>query len=48
MRYRDRWFYIDDRDRDSKRAFNALYDLWQLSIRSSSTQAEPLNVIQVN
>lgn len=48
VRYRGLWFYIDDRDQDAKAAFNALYDLWQLSVKSPAGQTQPTNVIQVN
>jgi len=36
VKYRDGWFYIDDRDRGSKRVFNALYDLYNLQVAPSS------------
>ncbi len=48
VRYRGLWFYIDDRDLKAKAGFNALYDLWQLSIKSPSTQSQPVTTIQVN
>ena len=41
-------FYIDDRDLQSKAAFNALYDLWQLSIETPRLQRQPVTTIQVN
>jgi len=48
VRYRGLWFYIDDRDINSKAGFNALYDLWQLSVKSPTTQSQPVTTIQVN
>lgn len=48
VRYRQLWFYIDDRDFKSKVAFNALYDLWQLSIEAPKAQSRPVTTIQVN
>jgi hypothetical protein len=48
VRYRGLWFYIDDRDFESKASFNALYDLWQLSIAAPGGQAQPVTTIQVN
>ncbi len=48
VRYRGLWFYIDDRDLDSKAGFNAIYDLWQLSIKSPAGQSRPVTTIQVN
>jgi len=48
VRYRGLWFYIDDRDLKSKGGFNALYDLWQLSIKSPSSPGTPVTTIQVN
>jgi len=46
--YRGRCFYIDDRDLASKANFNALYDLWQLSIKTPGGQSRPVTTIQVN
>ena len=48
VRYRGLWFYIDDRDLQSKAGFNALYTLWQLSVKSVSGPSAPLTTIQVN
>ena len=48
VRYRGLWFYIDDRDFESKASFNALYDLWQLSIKAPGEQSRPVTTIQVN
>jgi hypothetical protein len=48
VQYRGLWFYIDDRDIDSKAGFNAIYDLWQLSVKSPTTQSQPVTTIQVN
>lgn len=46
--YRDTWFYIEDDDRLAKAGFNALYDLWQLSIKAPSEGGAPVTTIQVN
>lgn len=48
VQYRGLWFYIDDQDIISKAGFNALYDLWQLSIKTPRAQTQPLTTIQVN
>ncbi len=48
VQYRGLWFYIDDRDLQSKAGFNALYDLWQLSVKSTSAPSTPVTTIQVN
>ena len=48
MRYRGLWFYIDDGDLSAKAGFNALYDLWQLSIKAPAEQSTPVTTIQVN
>jgi hypothetical protein len=48
VRYRGLWFYIDDRDLKSKAGFNALYDLWQLSVKAPGTERQPVTTIQVN
>ena len=48
VRYRGLWFYIDDHDMNSKAGFNALYDLWQLSIKAPTSQSAPVTTIQVN
>lgn len=48
VRYRGHWFYIEDSDRKTKVAFNALYDLWQLSMKGPSQESTPVTTIQVN
>jgi hypothetical protein len=48
VRYRELWFYIDDADLSAKSGFNALYDLWQLSIKAPAEQSTPVTTIQVN
>lgn len=48
VRHRGHWFYVDDRDRETKVAFNALYDLWQLSVKGPSAESTPVTTIQVN
>ncbi len=46
--YRAHWYYIADGDRKTKVAFNALYDLWQLSVKGPAAESTPLTTIQVN
>jgi hypothetical protein len=41
VRYRDSWFWIDDRDHPSKAAFNFLMLLFSLT-ETGSTQSAPL------
>jgi hypothetical protein len=41
VRYRDGWFYIDDRDHQSKAAFNFLMLLFSLT-ETGTTQAAPI------
>jgi hypothetical protein len=41
VRYRDGWFWIDDRDHSSKAAFNFLMLLFSLT-ETGSTQAAPV------
>lgn len=41
VRYRDGWFYIDDRDHESKAAFNFLMLLFSLT-ETGTTQAAPI------
>jgi hypothetical protein len=48
VRYRGHWFYIDDGDQKTKVAFNALYDLWQLSMKGPGGESTPVTTIQVN
>lgn len=48
VHHRGLWFYIDDSDQKTKVAFNALYDLWQLSMKGPSSEATPVTTIQVN
>jgi len=48
VRHRGLWFYIDDDDFESKASFNALYDLWQLSIKAPGPESRPVTTIQVN
>jgi hypothetical protein len=48
IHHRGLWFYIDDGDRNTKVIFNALYDLWQLSMKGPSSEATPVTTIQVN
>lgn len=48
VQHRGRWFYIDDGDQRTKVAFNALYDLWQLSMKGPGAESTPMTTIQVN
>jgi len=48
VQYRNLWFYIDDRDLNSKAGFNSLYDLWQLAVKAPASQVQPLTTIRVN
>jgi hypothetical protein len=48
VQYRGIWFYVDDQDFESKASFNALYDLWQLSVKAPTTQSQPVTTIRVN
>jgi hypothetical protein len=48
VRHRGLWFYIDDSDQKTKVAFNALYDLWQLSMKGPGAESTPVTTIQVN
>ena len=41
VRYRELWFWIDDRDHSSKAAFNYLMQLFSLT-ETGSSQAAPL------
>ena len=40
VRYRDYWFYIDDRDHNSKMAFNQVYHLSRLDLAISGARLE--------
>ncbi len=40
VRHRDYWFYIDDRDHDSKMAFNQVYQLSRLDLAVSGARLE--------
>jgi hypothetical protein len=40
VRYRDYWFYIDDRDHNSKMAFNQVYHLSRLDLAVSGARLE--------
>ena len=40
--YRGHWFYIDDRDRNSKSTFNLLLELFNLEIRAGGGTQSPL------
>jgi len=42
VRHRGKWFWIDDRDADSKRFFNAVFDLYNIEVAPSSTGGGPV------
>ena len=42
IQHRGKWFYIDDRDADSKRFFNAVYDLFNITIAPPSQSPGPV------
>ena len=49
-KYRGGWYYIDDRDRESKRVFNLLYDLYNLQVApgaSGAGQGAPVLTVPV-
>jgi len=48
IEHRGKWFYIDDRDADSKRFFNAVYDLFNMAIAPSSGSAGPVLTLPLN
>jgi len=41
IQHRGKWFYIDDRDGDSKRVFNLVYDLYNIEIASMAESGGP-------
>ena len=45
--YRDGWYYVKDDDIKSKATLNALYDLWQLSIKVQSDSSGPALTLPV-
>jgi len=47
VQHRGKWFYIDDRDGDSKRFFNAVYDLYNIEIASSAPSGGPVLTLPV-
>jgi hypothetical protein len=47
VKYRDRWFWIDDRDYPSKRLFSFLMYLFSLT-ETGGTQAAPIVTIPTN
>lgn len=44
VRYRDHWFYIDDRDRDTKTTFALLIELTRLELAGNTGQAPVLTL----
>jgi hypothetical protein len=47
VKHRDTWFYVDDRDKSSKRFFNAVYDLFNMEIAPSGGGGSPILTIPV-
>lgn len=47
VKYRDYWYYIDDRDRDSKATFALLLELSRLELGGNKPSAAPLLTIPV-
>jgi hypothetical protein len=47
VKHRDTWFYMDDRDKSSKRFFNAVYDLFNMEIAPSGGGGSPVLTIPV-
>ncbi len=47
VRYRDYWFYIDDRDHDSKATFTLLMQLFELQAGGGATGTKPVLTLPV-
>jgi hypothetical protein len=47
VKHRDTWFYVDDRDKSSKRFFNAVYDLFNMEIAPSGGGGSPILTVPV-
>jgi hypothetical protein len=47
VKHRDTWFHVDDRDKSSKRFFNAAYDLFNMEIAPSGGAGSPVLTIPV-
>jgi hypothetical protein len=47
VKYRDGWFYIDERDQSSKRFFRLLSSLWSVTIAASTKDATAAPVLTV-
>jgi hypothetical protein len=47
VKHRDTWFYVDDRDKSSKRFFNAVYDLFNMEIAPSGGGGGPILTMPV-
>jgi len=47
IQHRGKWFYVDDRDGDSKRVFNLVYDLYNIEIASMAESGGPVLTLPV-
>jgi len=48
IQHRGKWFYIDDRDWNSKRFFNAVYDLFNIEMSPSAPSGGPVLTLPVS
>jgi len=47
VKYRDGWFYVDDKDQATKRFFRLLASLWSIAIAESTANATATPVLTV-
>ncbi len=47
VKYRGHWFYIDDRDHNSKATFSLLMQLFELKAGGGATEAKPVLTLSV-
>ena len=48
VRYRDHWFYIDDRDMETKRFFKLVTALWSSTMAENISAKVPLLTVPVS